>query len=126
MSKGVSAEDRKASILAAINGLPASRRGGPSDTVRTVANFTLGAWGMVLEASKARRLSTVAYIRRATLAMAAHDLEVPFAEALALDPRVARESGLSILDPDGVKFGLWEIERLVGEVDDAEAADPSV
>ena len=49
------------------------------------------------------------------LLMAAHDLQIPLTHLLERDPRMARDTGFSVPDPDGTRFGFWEIERLVGE-----------
>jgi hypothetical protein len=76
-----------------------------------------GALGLVQEAARVRRLSTAAYLRRCALAMACHDLDIPFSDALARDSRLSRETGFAVDDPDGTKFGRWEIERLVGDVE---------
>lgn len=107
--------DRDASLLAAIAALPASQGGTRRNAVPVTADFLPGAAGLVQQAAKERRMSTVAYLRRAALAMACHDLEMPLSEALQRDPRVTRDTGYAVLDPEGVKFGRWEIERLVGD-----------
>lgn len=56
-----------------------------------------------------------AYTRRAVMAFAAHDLGVPLSELVGHDPRMSRDTGLSMPDPDGKRFGAWEIESLFPE-----------
>ena len=107
--------ERDDSLRAAINALPASRRNGRAEAILATTDFLPGTMGIVIEAAKGRRLSVAAYLRRAALAMACHDLQIPLSEALTRDPRVTRETGYAVEDPDGVRFGAWEIERLVGE-----------
>ncbi len=109
-------EDRKRSVLAALAALPSS---GTGDLVQNCVDYRIGAWGILLQAARARRMSVAAYVRRSALAMASHDLGIPITEAFARDSRVTRETGYSVDDPAGTKFGLWEIERLVGEDGDA-------
>jgi hypothetical protein len=105
-------------VLAAIAALPASRQDKPQDSVKIWSDFKNGAFGIVVQAAKVRRISLASYMRRATLAMACRDLEIPLSEALIRDPRIARDTGTPIPDPEGVKFGPWEIEKLVGEPDE--------
>lgn len=90
----------------------------PRTTDRATAvqvDFLPGAHGIVIEAAKARRVAVASYIRRAALAMACHDLGIPFSDALERDARISNLMGAAIDDPDGVRFGAWEIERLLGE-----------
>lgn len=107
----------RASVHAAINALPERRTSKRPDSVKAQTDFLLAPYGAVVLASQARKMSLAAYVRRATYAMAAHDLGLPLSDLLERDPRVTRETGFAIDDPDGVKFGHWEIERLIGEAD---------
>lgn len=79
------------------------------------ADFLPGAHGIIIEAAKARRVAVASYLRRAALAMACHDLGIPFSDALERDPRISNLMGAGIDDPEGIRFGAWEILRLVGE-----------
>lgn len=109
--------DPREVLRAEIAALPGKKRSG--GTVVTV-DFLPGAYGPVIAAAKARRMSVPAYVRRAAYAMAAHDLEIDVRELLARDPRVSRETNISIPDPDGTKFGSWVIIGLEGgRADDA-------
>lgn len=115
---------RISSVHAAINALPARRGTDRPDSIVATTDLLPGAYGIVLQAAKERRMSTTAYLRRAALAMACHDLGIPFSDAMDRDPRVTRETGFAVNDPQGTKFGLWEIETLVGEVEnDADGTD---
>lgn len=96
-------------LRAEIAALPAKR--GSRGTVVTT-DFLSGAYGRVIAAAKARRMSVPAYIRRATYAMAAHDLGIDVLDLLRDDPRCSRENGVAIPDPEGVKYGPWSISSL--------------
>lgn len=113
MSKGFSEEERRASILADIDALPPRRTGKRPDIVKVQTDFLEEGHQIVLEAAKDRRVSLPAYIRRAAYAMACQDLGIPLQAALDRDPRMARDTGLSVPDPTGERFGQWEIEGLV-------------
>lgn len=105
----------KEAVLAAIAALPERRVSERTDAIKSTVDFLSGAYGAVRLAAKIRRLSPAAYMRRAVLAMVAHDLELPLSDLIERDPRMSRESGFAVEDPQGTKFGQWEIERLVGE-----------
>lgn len=119
MTRSKSAPGGKDSVLAAIAALPARRTSDRPDSVKATTDFLAGAYGIVVEASRIRRMSIAAYIRRAAYAMACFDLGIPLEDALSRDPRVTRETGFAVDDPDGVKFGPWEIDALKGTDDDA-------
>lgn len=108
-------EDRRASLLAAINALPSSGHGGKALLGRTEVDFMVGAYSIIREAARLRRVSVPAFIRRAAYAMACYDLGMPLSDALERDPRMARENGFAIDDPEGLRFGVWEIAQLIGE-----------
>lgn len=55
------------------------------------------------------------YTRRAVMAFAAHDLGVPLSDLVGHDPRMARDTGAPMSDPEGKRFGAWEIESLFSE-----------
>lgn len=112
---GLSREERVASLLADIDALPATRRNRRRDIIPSDTDFLPRAYGVVLEAARVRRLSLAAYIRRAVYAMACHDLNLPLSEVLEIDPRMSRETGFPVDDPEGRKFGPWEIEKLKGQ-----------
>lgn len=99
-------------VRADVAALPRSS-GGDEMTVTVMAPPS--TMSLLRQAARARRMSVSSYVRRSAYAMACHDLQIPFAEVLARDPRVARETNLGVLDPDGTAFGRWEIDRLVGE-----------
>lgn len=65
-------------------------------------------------AARERGLPVRAYLRRAIIAMVAHDLRMSWPEALALDPRMPISAPP---DVGGRVYGVFEIERLRGEDD---------
>lgn len=65
-------------------------------------------------AARQRGLPVRAYVRRAIIAMVAHDLHIPWSEALALDPRLPIGSPPDVA---GTLYGVFEIDRLRGETD---------
>jgi len=111
-SRERSQEERKAALMAAIDALPVTKGKLRGDLIPASTDFRRGAFGIVIQAARERRMSVGAFMRRAAYAFACHDLEIPLSEALTLDPRVTRETGFALEDPDGVKFGPWEIESL--------------
>lgn len=113
--------DWRERVRADVAALPARRVTDRPSSIKAQTDFLIGGYGLVLQAAKARRVSLPAYIRRAAYAMACCDLGIPLAEVLQRDPRMSRETGLSISDPQGDKFGPWEIEKLVGEEGDDES-----
>lgn len=113
----LSKEDRVASLLADIDALPRSRRNDRPGTVRVDTDLMISVYSIVREAAKVRRITVAAYMRRAAMAMACHDLGLDLSEALTRDPRVSRDTGFATTDPEGTIFGPWEIERLRGEDD---------
>lgn len=114
--RGMSREEFWDSLQADIDALPTvedkRRRGIPMNTDALPA-----AHSVVVEAARSRKMSLSAYVRRAAYAMACRDLGLPLAEVLERDPRVSRDTGLALSDPTGTRFGRWEIERLVGDVE---------
>jgi len=117
---GLSREERAASLIADIDALPASRRNERAGAARVDTDFILAAYSIVRQAARERRMSVQAYVRRAVYAMACHDLGVPVTVAFEIDPRVTRDNGFGVSDPDGTRYGSWEIEHLRGEPDGAE------
>ena len=111
-SAGLSPEDRVASLLADIDALPARRSSLRLEAIKVQTDFIDSAYDIVVQAASDRRISIPAYLRRAAYAMACFDLEIPLSEALARDPRMARNTGLSVPDPEGTRFGSWEIEKV--------------
>lgn len=109
---GLSLEERRASLLADIEALPARRSGKREDLIQVQGDFLDSTYGIVAEAARERRMAVASYMRRAAYAMACHDLDLPLSDAFKRDPRVTRETGFGVLDPEGVKFGDWEIESL--------------
>lgn len=107
--------DPKATLRAEIAALPAKKNGTRPDAVALGADVLRPAYPLIVEAARARRMSVQAYVRRAALAFATHDLEIPFQAALDRDARVTRETGFALIDADGSRFGPWEIESLRGE-----------
>ena len=101
-----------ASMIAQIAGLPVRGYSSREDAIKVPADLLPGAYGAVVKAAKARRISVSSYIRRAVLAFAAHDLEMPLRELVAIDPRMARDTNQQMPDPEGRRFGPWEIESL--------------
>ena len=114
-------------MKAAINALPTSRTGKAQNLVKTQTDFRVGPFGAVVLAAQGRKMSLSSYMRRAIYAMAAHDLGLPVSDLISRDPRVARETGFAIDDPDGVKFGPWGISALIETGGDREPGpNPSV
>lgn len=109
---------RDATLRAAIAALPRTRGGENAETISAATDFRVGSFNLVIEAAHLRKLSVGGYLRRAAFAFACHDLGLPLSEALARDPRMTRQTGYAAVDPEGTIFGPWEIERLIGEVDD--------
>lgn len=122
MSRGrqLTPEERAQSLIADIDALPPPRRNERAGAVRIDADFLLAPFSVVRQAALDRRMTTQSYVRRSAYAMACHDLGLPLADILAMDPRAARSNGFGVSDPDGSRFGLWEIESLRGETDAAE------
>lgn len=85
---------------------------GEADERAAGTTFKLPLHRLLIVASRARKMSPGSYLRRAVIAMIAHDLGKPFAEVLSLDPRAARETGYPIRDEEGTAFGPWEIVAL--------------
>ena len=102
------------SMLASVNELPEPRGTRPKNAFTVSADFLPGASGAILKAAAARRLSPTSYVRRAALALAAHDLGIPLTEILQRDPRMARPTGHPVPDPHGDRFGPWCITGLTG------------
>lgn len=98
-------------VRADVASLPSS--GGEPGERSATTTFRLPVFRMLLEASRQRRLSPAAYVRRATMAMICHDLGVPLSEAVKHDPRMSRENGYPVLDESGTGFGPWEIDSLM-------------
>lgn len=70
-------------------------------------------WPLLLRAATRRGASVTAYIRRATIAFVAHDLNLPLERVLQLDPRWSNPgSNRTDADPEGIRGGSWEIEDL--------------
>lgn len=75
--------------------------------------LTKGVLPLLLAASRRRGVSPTGYIRRAMLSFIAHDLNRPFEEVLAHDPRFSPiGSRHPVADPEGKLGGSWEIEDL--------------
>lgn len=66
---------------------------------------------LIQRAAAQRGVATASYIRRAVLAMVAHDLQMPLEEVLEHDPRVAAMDsiGSGVSEPEGQLFGPWRI-----------------
>lgn len=72
-----------------------------------------GLWPLLIEAARRRGGSPTAYIRRATIAFIAHDLNKRIEDVFALDPRWSTPgSRRPIDDPAGERGGSWDIEDL--------------
>lgn len=110
-------EARKQSLLAAIGALPATRDNRGRDTVPVSAGMPLPTLSIVRQAARERRLTLSSYVKRAAYAFAAYDLGIPVTEVLGMDPRVTRETGHSLDDADGSRFGAWQVENLLGKED---------
>lgn len=105
-------------VRADVNSMPpsVSDRNGLN---KITTDFRFAAYGIIAGAARMRRMSLASYLRRAGLAMAAYDLGIELKALLEIDPRVARETGFVVSDPDGTLFGRWEIRAL--ETDEEEA-----
>lgn len=104
--------DWRERVRASVDALPESRASGG---LKLIVDFLPSGYSALREAAKRRRMSRAAYVRRAVYAMVAYDLGLPVTDLLQRDPRVARETGLGISDPDGTKFGSWQIESMAGQ-----------
>lgn len=90
---------------------PKSRRGNHDHRLNIEVPNPL--WPLLLEAARRRNGSVTAYIRRATIAFIAHDLNLPLERVLEADPRWSEPgSRRSIHDPEGNLGGSWDIEDL--------------
>lgn len=107
--------DWRETMRADIDSLPQSRRPREADLVKTQTDFRLSTISAVRQAAASRGVTVAAFIRRATYAMAAHELGIGITELTSRDDRMANASGFSISDPLGDRFGEWEIELLRGE-----------
>lgn len=116
--RGENAPDWRDRVRADVAALPERRSTIPRDSAKYDVDVKSGARGLLNRAAAARRLSVSAYLRRAGFAMAAYDLGVPLSDFLTFDPRMARETGLAVADPEGHLFGRWEIESLKGDEDE--------
>lgn len=101
-------------LEADIADLPIRRRDRRGIVTDHETDFLQGPYSAIIAAAKQRRMSIPAYLRRAAYALAAADLGIPVLDLIARDPRCARDTGLRVDDPAGVKFGSWEV-RLVSE-----------
>lgn len=101
--------ERTASLLADIEALPRLNKRAASLTVSVDAVFRLAPYSIVREAAKLRRLHVASYVRRAAYALACADLGIPVTEALDRDPFVTRDTGATIEDAEGTRFGSWEV-----------------
>lgn len=104
--------DWRRTVLADVDGLPTRRERKPGEFARASVELRTPAYDYVARAAQARSMSTAAYMRRAALAMAAHDAGIPVTDLFALEPRVTRETGFLVEDPEGTGFGSWQIEAL--------------
>lgn len=117
--------DPRETLRAEIAALPARKTSDPAMSTAISVDMLRPAYAIVIEAAKARRMSVPAYIRRAAYAFAAHDLEIDLLDVLARDPRLTRDSGFPIVDPEGTKLGVWKIAGLTGEGVDGEHSGES-
>lgn len=106
--------DWRAALRANIADLPVQRSTPRPEAIAIGADFLPGVYGAIVKAANARRLSPTSYVRRAALALAAHDLNIPLTDLLERDPRMSRQSGFGVDDPEGTKFGPWVIDGLSG------------
>lgn len=107
--------DAVASMMAQVNSLPTSRVSRHEHAIPINLDVFPGAYGAIMQAAKTRRISVASYVRRAALALAAHDLNLSLRELVEVDPRMHRDTNMPIDDPDGRRFGAWEIESLFPE-----------
>lgn len=103
------------SMKAQINSLPTAASASRPEAVDIRLDVLPGAYGAILQAASARRVTVASFMRRAALAMAAHDLEIPLRELVERDPRMARDINMGVDDPTGRRFGAWEIAELYPE-----------
>ncbi len=85
-----------------------------SDSGKTSTNIEMHtpAHQIVERAAQARRMTTASYMRRAAMAFAAYDAGIDVLELFAMEPRVTRETGTGMVDPEGTGFGDWRIKKL--------------
>lgn len=81
---------------------------------RSIAvNYPGSLYVYVLEAAKQRGLSMTAFQRRASLAVACHDLGFDWAAEMVDEPAVGSfVSGRSAVQMDGFGFGPWRITEM--------------
>lgn len=75
--------------------------------------FTVKAHWYLIKAARKRHISISGYIRRATLAMVALDLEMKATDLFELDGGIMpiERNGPPSKDLDGKLYGRWEIQR---------------
>lgn len=105
-------EDWRDIVRADIAALPDRRGTEDAEATKVTADLLPGAYSIIREAAKVRRVSLSAYVRRAVLALACYDLGLPYSDAMRADSRITNMSGFPISDPDGTRFGAWEIAAL--------------
>jgi hypothetical protein len=85
----------------------------PAGNPKVMVTFRSDAAGLIRQAAAQRGVSVSGLARRATLAMAAQILGIPYAEAIATDPTIQLAGGYSPADdPAGTVGGPWEITGL--------------
>lgn len=70
---------------------------------------------LLKQQAEKRGISRASYAKRATMALLALDLGIRLADLTRMDPRLVRETGYTIEDPEGAAFGPWELEGFAGE-----------
>ena len=105
-------------VRADVEGLPESKPSVSEGSAQLQAEIRKPIYALLVERAAERRISVPTYVRRATMAMLAHELGIPFGEFTAIDPRVTRDTGYPVQDPGGDAFGKWEIAALAGGDDE--------
>lgn len=105
-------ERRRSSVKAAIAALPTSKK---PDVRHVSLEIPDSVWSYVHKAAVSREIQPGSYLRRAAYAMLAYDLGIPVTELFERDPGVTRYTGAKIQDPQGTKFGSWQIEEAQGD-----------
>lgn len=104
-------------VSAEVDAIPSVKQRGAAGIAQQGTDFRAPVHEMLIARARERRIAPGSYVRRATMAMLAHDLNLPLSYLLELDPRMSRETGFGVRDREGTAFGRWEIERLVGDRD---------
>ena len=98
-----------------VESMPVRRERVPSGKVTLSIPMQAGLAERIEDAAAERGITRASYVKRAVMAMLAHDLGVPLGAIALVDPQIVRDTGFAITDDLGTAFGPWEIAALVGD-----------